>query len=140
MQNLRGGRGRGCDRNQRFVDCAAFAQALRVCLSELGGAYADTDYRAWLARLAGNLSVPKPLPLLAEEAVQRTESVPAVSAHNPALDPTLIRPVLTDPVDDQTIELQSITDLESNGVLLQPAAGCGRLQFRSPAATCRKSK
>ena len=95
------------DRADRFADCAEFSQALRVCLSELGGSYADTDYNAWLTHLASNLSVPKPLPLLAEEAVQRTESVPAVSAHNPALDPTLIRPQLTDRIEDQTVELQA---------------------------------
>ncbi len=107
------------DRVDRFVDCTEFAKALRVCLSELGGAYSDTDYRTWLAKIAGNLSVPKPLPLLADEAVQRTESVPALMPHNPALDPTLLRPALT---DDQTLESQAMNPLEEPP-LMAPVPG-----------------
>ena len=95
------------ERSDRFNDCSEFAQALRVCLSELGGSFTDSDYRAWLAQIAGHLSVPKPLPLLSEEAVQRTESVPAIEAHNPAMEAMLKAHEVQDQAPDETVLMPS---------------------------------
>jgi serine/threonine protein kinase len=98
------------DREARHSDCGEFSGALRICLSELGGAFSDTDYRAWLAQLAGGLSVPKPLPRLSEEAVQRTQSAPAVSSYDPAQDRTQIMPALKANADEVTLQLQATTE------------------------------
>ena len=91
------------ERQDRFADCGEFAGELRACLSEIGGAFADTDYHAWLARIAGHLSVPKPLPLLSEDAVQRTESVPAVAAHTQEVDAMLKSHEVRDEPQDETV-------------------------------------
>jgi serine/threonine protein kinase len=98
------------DRQARHADCSEFAAALRVCLSELGGAFSDTDYRAWLAQLAGALSVPKPLPKLSEEAVQATHSAPAVAPYDPAMDRTEIMPALADNAGDETLHLPAAAE------------------------------
>ncbi len=76
---------------------------MRTCLSEIGGAFADTDYHAWLARIAGHLSVPKPLPLLSEDAVLRTESVPALAAHKQEAEAMLKAHEVRDDPQDETV-------------------------------------
>jgi serine/threonine protein kinase len=98
------------DRDQRFPDCRAFAEALRICLSELGGNFSPSDYHAWLARIAGGLSVPKPLPILSEEAVQRTESVPALAAHGYGLNAHLVQAATDNDAADRTAHQMPLTE------------------------------
>ena len=128
------------DRNDRFTDCAEFAKALRVSLSELGGAFADTDYHAWLAKIAGNLSVPKPLPLLDEDAVQRTESVPAVPAQPEPLGSVLSRHELLDEPAEETLMMpvfpssgnlsEEATQIAMEQVLEEDADAATRVSLR----------